>query len=164
MMGKQRISQQHPMNKQVAPKPAESIRSPVPDWPWVLLLFAVLLLAYMKTFTAGYIWDDDAFVTDNAILKGGLDSLRRLWFELEATNQYYPMAYSSFWLEYQIWGFFAPGSHVINVLLHGLNAVLLWKVLHLLRVPGAWLAAFIFALHPVEVESVAWITERKNVL
>jgi tetratricopeptide (TPR) repeat protein len=112
----------------------------------------------------GYIWDDDAFVTANPVLRAGWDGLRRLWFVFGATDQYYPMAYSSFWLEYQVWGYWATGSHVVNALLHALNAWLLWKVLRRLHMPGAWLAAFIFALHPVEVESVAWITERKNVL
>ena len=128
------------------------------------LLLAVTLLAYIPAIMGGYRWDDDAFVTDNPVLCAGLTGLRRLWFEFGATDQYYPMAYSSFWLEYQAWGYWATGSHIVNVILQGINAWLLWKVLRTLRVPGAWLAAFIFALHPVEVESVAWITERKNVL
>ncbi len=130
----------------------------------MLLLFAATLLAYVPAIMGGYIWDDDAFVTANPVLRAGWDGLRRLWFVLGATDQYYPMAYSSFWLEYQVWGYWATGSHMVNALLHALNAWLLWKVLRFLRVPGAWLGAFIFALHPVEVESVAWITERKNVL
>ncbi len=91
---------------------------------------------------------------------GAAAAMVRVWRD----DQYYPMAYSSFWLEYQAWGYWATGSHLVNVLLHALNAWLLWKALRMLEVPGAWLAAFIFALHPVEVESVAWITERKNVL
>jgi Flp pilus assembly protein TadD len=121
------------------------------------------LLAYVPAMLGGYIWDDDAFVTDNPVLRTA-NGLWRIWFEFRATDQYYPMAYTSFWLEYQFWGYWATGSHVVNVLLHILNALLLWRVLLRLRVPGAWFAAFVFALHPVEVESVAWITERKNVL
>ncbi len=130
----------------------------------VLVLFAGTLLAYVPAIMGGYIWDDDAFVTDNPVLRMGWDGLYKLWFVFGATDQYYPMAYSSFWLEYQAWGYWATGSHLVNALLHALNAWLLWKGLRLLRAPGAWLGAFIFALHPVEVESVAWITERKNVL
>ncbi len=129
-----------------------------------MLLVAATTAAYLPAIRGGYIWDDDSFVTDNAILQGGPDSLRRIWLEFRATDQYYPMAYSSFWLEYRLWGYNPLGSHIVNVLLHVLNALLLWQLLRVLKVPGAWIAAFVFALHPVEVESVAWITERKNVL
>ncbi len=135
-----------------------------PGWGGAALLLAVTFLAYIPALQGGYVWDDDDFVTGNVLLKSGWNGLWRLWFDLGATDQYYPLTYSSFWLEYQIWGFSATGSHFINVLLHGLNAVLFWKALRVLRVPGAALAAFVFALHPVEVESAAWITERKNVL
>ena len=152
------------------PKPTAQKRSTRPWWPGdsrfetTFLLFASALLAYLPAMLGGYIWDDDAFVTANPVLRAGWDGLRRLWFVFGATDQYYPMAYSSFWLEYQVWGYWAMGSHIVNALLHVLNAWLLWKLLRRLRAPGAWLAAFIFALHPVQVESVAWITERKNVL
>ena len=134
--------------------------------PWAIPVFivAATLVAYLPVMRGGYIWDDDAFVTDNMILRGGLGSLWRIWTELRATDQYYPLAYSSFWLEYHVWGLDPTGSHIVNVLLHALNACLAWVVLRELRVPGAALAACLFALHPVEVESVAWITERKNVL
>ena len=129
-----------------------------------LLLIAVTLLAYVPAMRGGYIWDDDAFVTDNPVLRQGWEGLRRIWFVFRATDQYYPLAYSSFWLEFRAWGLNPTGSHVVNVLLHAANALLLWRVLTVLRVRGAALAAFVFALHPVEAESVGWITERKNVL
>ena len=121
------------------------------------------LVAYAPAIRAGFVWDDDAYVTANRTLRT-LDGLRRIWFEPGAVSQYYPLVFTGYWLEYRLWGLQPMGYHVVNVLLHALGAVLLWRVLLRLDVPGAWLAAALFALHPVHVESVAWVTERKNVL
>ena len=74
------------------------------------------------------------------------------------------MVHTTYWIEYHLWGHHPAGYHLINILLHGLNAILIWKILQFLQVPGSLLAALLFALHPVHVESVAWITERKNTL
>jgi tetratricopeptide (TPR) repeat protein len=127
------------------------------------IIVLITLVAYIPAMRGGYIWDDNAYVTENLNLRT-LEGLGNIWFQYGAIPQYYPLVHSSFWLEYHLWKLHPFGYHLINVLLHGLNGVLLWLVLRYLSVPGAWLAAAIFALHPVQVESVAWITERKNVL
>jgi len=126
-------------------------------------IFAMTFAAYTRVLPAEFIWDDEDYVTENRTLRD-LNGLKRIWFEWGATTQYYPLVYTTFWVEYQIWGDNPVGYHVANVLLHAGVALLLWKVLSVLQVPGAWFAAAIFAVHPVCVESVAWITERKNVL
>jgi tetratricopeptide (TPR) repeat protein len=126
-------------------------------------LMLLPLLVYLPLRSAGFVWDDDSYVTQNENLRSAA-GLLRIWFEPRSIPQYYPLVHTSYWAEYRLWGLSAAGFHATNVLLHGVSAVLLWRVLARLRVPGAWLAAAIFAVHPVMTESVAWITERKNVL
>jgi hypothetical protein len=92
------------------------------------------------------------------------DGLARIWFQPGATQQYYPLLHTLFWLQYQLWGESSFGHHLLNILLHAFCALLLARILQRLDIPGAWLAAAVFALHPVHVESVAWITELKNTL
>jgi tetratricopeptide (TPR) repeat protein len=127
------------------------------------LLVALTVFAYVPAMHAGFIWDDDQYVQNNAAVHdpGGL---ARIWFDFSASPQYYPLVYSSYWLEYRLWGNDPAGYHVVNILLHGVVAILVWRFLRRLGLPAAWLAAAIFAVHPVNAESVAWITERKNVL
>jgi tetratricopeptide (TPR) repeat protein len=126
----------------------------------IVLLVAV---CYFPATQNDYIWDDDYYVTQNATLRSA-HGLYRMWFELRAIPQYYPLVHTTYWLEYHLWGLKPLGYHIVNILLHAVNALLLWYILRMLAVPGAWLAAALFAIHPVHVESVAWITERKNVL
>ncbi len=131
-----------------------------------LLCGALVLLvcfAYLPSLSGGFIWDDDTNVTDNLQLRT-LAGLRRIWLEPGATQQFYPITYTSFWLDHHLLGSNPFGYHLENVLLHALAALLLWRLLAKLRVPGAWLGAALFALHPVCVESIAWVTERKNTL
>jgi len=127
------------------------------------LILLATVIAYIPAMKSGYIWDDDAYVTENTNLRD-LQGLERTWFEPLSIPQYYPLTHTAFWIEYQLWGLNPTGYHVVNVLLHAAGALLLWFLLSRLGVPGAFLAAAVFALHPVNVESVAWITERKNVL
>ena len=127
------------------------------------LIVVLTFLAYASALQGGYIWDDDYYVTRNPLL-GHLDGLWRIWLDPMASPQYYPLTFTTFWIESHLWGFHPLGYHLVNVLLHVGNALLLWAILRRLKLPGAWWAAAIFALHPVHVESVAWVTERKNVL
>jgi len=128
-----------------------------------LLLAVTTILAYQPVWHGGFIWDDDAYITNNDLLTAP-DGLRRIWFSLDSPSQYFPLVYTMFRFERAWWGLSPTGYHFVNILLHIANALILWSLLARLRVPGAWLAGAIFALHPVQVESVAWITERKNVL
>jgi tetratricopeptide (TPR) repeat protein len=126
-------------------------------------LVAGIVIAYLPVWDAGFIWDDDAYVTGNLTLRN-LEGLRRIWLDAAATPQYYPLTFTSFWVDYHLWALNPLGYHLTNVLLQALNAILVWTLLRRLGVRGAWLAAAIFGLHPVNVESVAWVTERKNLL
>jgi tetratricopeptide (TPR) repeat protein len=132
-------------------------------WSWfTIAIFGAVFLAYFPALRAGFVWDDDAHVTRAALRS--FPGLWRIWSDLSSTQQYYPLLHSAFWLEHRMWGDNPLGYHVLNLVLHGIVAILFARVLQRLAIPGAWLAAFIFALHPVHVESVAWITEQKNTL
>lgn len=93
-----------------------------------------------------------------------LGGLYRIWFEPGATAQYYPLVHTSFWIEHKLWGYSFSGYHLVNVFWHSLSVVLVYRIVSKLKAPGALLAAAIFAVHPVMVESVGWMTEQKNTL
>lgn len=126
------------------------------------LLLLLLLAVYSPALGGGLLWDDIGHLT-RADLRS-LDGLCRIWFEIGATQQYYPLLHSAFWLEHKLWGDATLGYHLVNVLQHATAAFLLAILLRRLAVPGAAIAALLFALHPVCVESVAWISEQKNTL
>ena len=111
-----------------------------------------------------FVWDDDSWTTKIPELLHGSSGLRTMWCNPAALQQYYPLTGTTFWLDYHLWGYWTSPYHAENVLLHALAAILFWRLLRRLQVPGGWLAASVFALHPVMVESAGWITERKNVL
>jgi tetratricopeptide (TPR) repeat protein len=157
----------HPVAQSV-PKPAASpaAASALP-WSWQHLLFALALTTavfavYQPAWRGGIIWDDDQHITRPQLQSWR--GLEQIWCDPAATPQYYPLLHSAFWLEHRLWGDTTLGYHLVNITLHCLAAFLVLLVLQRLRVPGAYLAAAIFALHPVQVESVAWITEQKNTL
>src|ERR1044071_9061437 len=130
---------------------------------FALLLTALTIFVYRPAWNGGFLWDDDVYITNNELLTAP-DGLRRIWFSLDSPSQYFPLVYTTFRAEHARWGLNPAGYHWFNLVLHISNALLVWLVLARLKVPGAYLAGAIFALHPVQVESVAWITERKNVL
>ena len=132
------------------------------DWLFAVALVVAVFLAYQPAWRGGLLWDDESHVTRPELQS--LHGLYRVWFDVGATLQYYPLLHSAFWLEHELWGDATLGYHLINIALHALAAILVLAILRHLELPGAHLAAAIFALHPVHVESVAWITEQKNTL
>src|SRR5580698_2623938 len=131
--------------------------------PAAVLLALLTLIVYLPSLSNGFILDDDSYVQKNPTLRSA-EGLWKIWTQPTATPQYYPLVHTSFWFEYQMWGDRPIGYHIDNILLHTLGAILLWLLLARLKIPLPWLAAAIFAVHPINIESVAWITERKNVL
>lgn len=130
---------------------------------WLYLaLLVVTLVAYLPAWHGTPLWDDDAHLTRVDLQSA--TGLWRIWFDLGATQQYYPVAHSAFWLMHALWGDATLGYHLVNITLHATSAWMLAVILLRLNVPGAMLAALIFAVHPVHVESVAWMTELKNTL
>jgi protein O-mannosyl-transferase len=130
-------------------------------WLFAVLLVIAVFLAYQPAWNGGFVWDDDLHLVNNPVLKPG--GLVEAWRPGGYVN-YWPMTFSVYRLEYELWGLNPLGFHLVNIALHALSALLVWRVLVNLRIPGAMFAAAVFALHPVNVESVAWIAQLKNVL
>jgi tetratricopeptide (TPR) repeat protein len=127
-----------------------------------LFLIVAVAIAYLPAWNGKPIWDDHAHLTNSWL--SSLRGLVLIWTEPGATQQYYPLVHTVFWIEHALWGDTTLPYHLLNILLHGLSAFLLYRILRLLGIPGAWLGAALFALHPVQVDSVAWISELKNTL
>jgi tetratricopeptide (TPR) repeat protein len=134
--------------------------------PQTLILFAALLAAVLAAYSPAihghFLWDDDFHVP--APNMQDLQGLLRIWIEPGAMQQYYPLVDSTFWVMHALWGDWTTGYHLVTIAMHFTAVVLAFVILQRLKIPGALLAAAIFALHPLHVESVAWITELKNTM
>jgi Flp pilus assembly protein TadD len=126
------------------------------------LLVLCTVIAYLPVVHAGFIWDDNLLLTGNAQMRSAR-GLAEIWVGKNSCD-YTPLTLTVFWFEHALWGYKPIGYHLVNILLHALAAVLLYRNLSILRIRGAWLAALLFAIHPVNVASVAWIAELKNTL
>jgi tetratricopeptide (TPR) repeat protein len=138
----------------------DGLRPAQKQWLWGLLLFALTCIVYLPVLRATFVWDDSFMITGNQMLRS-MSGLHDIWLTNKPAD-HIPVTLTAIWLQWQIWGNNPVGFHVVNVLLHALGAVLLWRVLLRLHLPGAWLAAAVFALHPVCAASAAWISEQKN--
>jgi tetratricopeptide (TPR) repeat protein len=132
------------------------------DWLFALALAAVTFLVYQPAWNGQPIWDDEIHMTRLGLRS--LYGLARVWTDPSAAPQYYPVLHTLFWLEYKLWDGAVLPYHLVTIFCHALLALLVLLILRRLSIPGAWLAAFVFALHPVHVESVAWFSEIKNTL
>ena len=144
-----------------------SYRGPVrQDMLALVALCLLVVVCYLPAMLwGGFVWDD-AIITKADPVRD-VSGLGRIWFSPSAIGEeghYWPLVYTTFWLEHKLWGFDPTGYHIVNVLLHLANTLLLWHLLRRLAVPGAWMVAAVFAVHPLHVESVAWVIERKDVL
>ena len=145
-------------------RPAAAARRDAIRPPWLAGVVIVVLTcaAYVPAMRGGFVWDDREHLLVNPVVQD--DTPRRIWLTPDSTFEYYPVTWTSYWVEHRLWGMDPTGYHVVNVLLHAAGTLLLWRVLRRLAIPAALLVALLFALHPVNVESVAWVTQRKNIL
>ena len=151
-----------------------SVPTPHRAWPdglssrdalTVLILGVLVGVSYFPALLGGFVWDDVIFAEEPVIHRWS--GLWRIWFspaDIKKEGHYWPIVYTTFWLEHKLWGLAPLGYHLVNLLLHWVNSLLVWRLLRRLAVPGAWAVAAVFAVHPLHVESVAWIIERKDLL
>ena len=132
----------------------------------ILALGLLVIVSYLPAMLwGGFVWDDRIFIDAEPVRE--VSGLWQIWFSPSAIAEeahYWPLVYTTLWLEHKLWGFTPTGYHIVNVLLHLANVLLLWQLLRRLSVPGAWIVAAVFAVHPLHVESVAWVIERKDLL
>lgn len=132
----------------------------------ILLVIFITAIFYIPAIRGGFVWDDERAILNNKLLRT-TEGLKNIWFHPSVSKEeyhYWPMVYTFFWIEYHLWDGSLLGYHIVNVLFHILNTFLLWLILRRLRVQGALLAAALFGIHPIHVESVAWMVELKDIL
>ena len=151
-----------------------SVPTPHRAWPdglssrdalTVLILGVLVGVSYFPALLGGFVWDDVIFAEEPVVQRWS--GLWNIWFspaDIKNEGHYWPVVYTTFWLEHKLWGLAPLGYHLVNLLLHWVNSLLVWRLLRRLAVPGAWAVAAVFAVHPLHVESVAWIIERKDLL
>ena len=127
-----------------------------------LLLAGLVCFAYFPSISGKFILDGDILLTENALIKAP-DGLFRFWYATQQPD-YVPLTSTTLWFEWRLWGMHPTGYHVTNLALHIAAALLVWRILWTLSIPGSYLAALLFAVHPVNVESVSWVIQRKNTL
>ena len=152
-------------NKHALPaQSAASIASafPLGIWAGAVIIALTACIAYFPFLSGGFIWDDDMYLTNNKFI-GAADGLYKFWCSTEPID-YYPVSNTTLWIEWRLWGMHPAGYHVTNLILHIIESLLILVILRKLAIPGAFLTAVIFAVHPVNVESVAWIAQRKDML
>ena len=153
----------HRPKKRTAPSRWAQWLHPWRNYIFAIALVLVTLSAYRPVWHGTPLMDDQTYLITKPELRS-MSGLVRLWIEPQTTKQYHPLVNTVFWVGNRLWGNAMLGYHLVNIALHAVSALLLWKILRELDIPGAWLAAAIFALHPVEVDSVAWLSEIKNTL
>ncbi len=147
------------------PGPAADRAAVLPS-PWVLAgaaaIVAAAFLVGWPAIRGAWLWDDDTSITANAAVRGPY-SFRAIWIAPEGPD-YFPLTTTAFWAEWHLFGDDVTGYHVVNIALHAISGLLVWALAAAMRLPGGWLAGMLFTVHPLCVESVAWISELKNTL
>ncbi|MGA2059858.1 MAG: tetratricopeptide repeat protein [Thermoguttaceae bacterium] len=126
------------------------------------IIVVAAFLAYIPCLSGRFVLDDDVFLTDNPLIQA-TDGPYRYWCTSEAMD-FWPATSTTLWIEWRLWESSPTGYHVTSLILHVAESLLIWIILRRLTIPGAFFAALLFAVHPVNVESVAWISQRKNIM
>ena len=135
-------------------------------WRDFIFKFTVIVLAtlwiYSPAYHGDWLWDDDQAITANPVAHGPWDFYKH-WIWPDGAD-YWPLTGTGFWIQWHLFGPNPTGYHVVNIVLHAIGALTFWRLLRVMKLPGAWLGGLLFAIHPVAVESVTWVSEFKNTL